>query len=340
MDMTTASTPIRSPILIDRFGRHVNYVRISVTDRCDFRCVYCMSEKMEFVPRKQILTLEELAFVARAFTELGVTKIRITGGEPLIRRNIVWLFKEIAKLHGLQQCVLTTNGAQLSKLAEQLYQAGVARINISLDTLKADRFKQMTRIGDLQNVLGGIAAAKRCGFKRIRINSVVLKNHNHDEVTDLVSFAISESLDIAFIEEMPMGITDGRNRAITYYSSDAIKHDLEQSKKLINEAEYTDGPARYFHIAGTQTSVGFISPHSYNFCNQCNRVRVTPEGRLLLCLGQEHSVDLRHIIRSFPGDVDKLKQAIIESMNIKPQGHEFDLTSQPVILRHMNVTGG
>lgn len=340
MDMTTAHTLTKLPILIDRFGRHVNYVRISVTDRCDFRCVYCMSEDMQFVPRSQILTLEEIAFVARAFTELGVTKIRITGGEPLIRRNINWLLSEISQLEGLEQCVLTTNGSQLAKFAVQLYRAGIHRINISLDTLNADRFKQMSRVGDLQNVLQGIAAAKQCGFQHIRINSVILKNYNHDEVVDLVKFAIAQSLDIAFIEEMPIGMIGEHNRAITYYSSDAIKQDLEQHYELLKEPEYTGGPARYYNIGGSTTRVGFISPHSHNFCSQCNRVRLTPEGRLLLCLGQEHSVDLRHIIRSNPGEIHILKQAIIEAMTIKPLGHEFDLTSRPVILRHMNVTGG
>jgi GTP 3',8-cyclase len=340
MDMTTANKPTKLPILIDRFGRHVNYVRISVTDRCDFRCVYCMSEDMQFVPRKQILTLEEIAFIVRAFTELGVTKVRITGGEPLVRRNITWLFEQISQLDGLQQCVLTTNGSQLAKYAQALHRAGVDRINISLDTLDPERFKNMSRVGDLQKVLEGIAIAKQCGFKRIRINAVVLKNYNHDEVADLVAFAIAQALDIAFIEEMPMGIIGERSRAISYYSSDAIKEDLEQHYQLLKETEYADGPAHYYQVAGTNTRVGFISPHSHNFCSQCNRVRLTPEGRLLLCLGQEHSVDLRHIVRSHPGNIDILKQAIIDSMAIKPLGHDFDLTSQPVILRHMNVTGG
>ena len=345
MDMTTANTSSKTatpkaPILVDRFGRHVNYVRISVTDRCDFRCVYCMSEDMEFVPRDQILTLEELAFIARAFTELGVTKIRITGGEPLVRRNITWLIKQISGLDGLEQCVLTTNGSQLTKHANSLFKAGVHRINISLDTLNADRFKKMSRIGDLQKVLDGIRAAKQAGFKRIRLNAVVLKNYNHDEVVELVAFAIAESVDIAFIEEMPMGLIGERNRAITYYSSDDIKEDLEQHFQLLEQPGYTDGPARYFQIPGKDTRVGFISPHSHNFCSQCNRVRLTPEGRLLLCLGQEHSVDLRDIVRSHPGDIDMLKQAIMNSMAIKPLGHEFDLNTRTVIFRHMNVTGG
>lgn len=344
MDMTTKSSSTsnttKTPVLIDRFGRHVNYVRISVTDRCDFRCVYCMSEDMQFVPRNQILTLEEIAYIARAFTELGVTKIRITGGEPLVRRNISWLLNEISQLKGLQQCVLTTNGSQLARLADELQQAGVHRINISLDTLKADRFKKMSRVGDLEKVLEGIAAAKQSGIEKIRLNAVVLKNYNHDEVADLVAFAIQESVDIAFIEEMPMGMIGEHNRAITYYSSDAIKIDLMQHYELLRESEYKDGPARYYKIPGTNTRVGFISPHSHNFCSKCNRVRLTPEGRLLLCLGQEHSVDLREVVRSHPGDMDILKQTIIDSMAIKPEGHDFDLTTQPVILRHMNVTGG
>jgi len=340
MDMTTATTSTLAPVLIDRFGRQVNYVRISVTDRCDFRCVYCMSEDMQFVPRAQILTLEEIAYIARAFTELGVTKIRITGGEPLVRRNITWLLKQISQLKGLQQCVLTTNGSQLSRLATELYQAGVHRLNISLDTLNADRFKQMSRVGDLQKVLQGITAAKQSGFNNIRLNAVVLKNYNHEEVVDLVAFAIDESVDIAFIEEMPLGIIGEHSRAVTYYSSDAIKQDLQQHYELLKEPDYTEGPAHYYLIAGTNTRVGFISPHSHNFCSRCNRVRLTPEGKLLLCLGQEHSVDLRQVVRTYPGNMDILKQTIMESMSIKPLGHNFDLTTQPVILRHMNVTGG
>jgi len=337
---TAEGTASQSPILMDRFGRHVNYVRISVTDRCDFRCVYCMSEDMHFVPRSQILTLEEIAFIARAFTELGVTKIRITGGEPLVRRNIVWLLEQINQYEGLEQCVLTTNGSQLSKHARQLHKAGVKRINISLDTLDAERFKKMSRVGELQKVLEGIAAARQFDFQRIRINAVILKNYNHDEVVDLTAFAINNAIDIAFIEEMPMGAIGEHNRALTYYSSDAIKRDLEQHYELQKEPDYNGGPARYYKVAGTATRVGFISPHSHNFCSQCNRVRLTPEGRLLLCLGQEHSVDLRQVIRDHPGNMALLKQTIIESMAVKPLGHEFDLTTRPVILRHMNVTGG
>ena len=295
---------------------------------------------MQFVPRKQILSLEELLLVAQAFSELGVSKIRITGGEPLVRRDITWLLTEINKLRGIEECVMTTNGSQLPKMAQQLWDAGVSRLNVSLDTLDAERFKSISRVGNLDNVLAGITAAKQAGFQRIRINTVVLKNHNHDEVDKLVQFAVDQQLDIAFIEEMPLGMVDDHNRAVTYYSSDNIKQDLEKHFQLVEEQKYLQGPARYFRIPGTNTRVGFISPHSHNFCAQCNRVRLTPEGRLLLCLGQEHSVDLRQIVRSHPGDINVLKQAILDSMAIKPQGHDFDLTTQPVILRHMNMTGG
>jgi len=326
--------------LIDRFGRTVSYVRISVTDRCDFRCVYCMDEEMHFVPRAQLLTLEELAFTARAFTELGVSKIRITGGEPLVRRNVIKLFQDIGALPGLKELVTTTNGSQLPKLARDLRAAGVRRVNISLDSLVPERFRRITRVGDLNNVLAGIDSALAAGFERIKINAVILKNRNHDEVTDLVRFAADRGMDVSFIEEMPLGIIGDHDRAEAYYSSDEIRRDLERTFTLIPTTESTGGPARYFRVQEAGNRVGFISPHSHNFCESCNRVRLTCEGRLLLCLGQEHSVDLRYVLRSHPGDLEKLKQAIRDSMRIKPKGHEFDLSVRPVIFRHMNVTGG
>ena len=326
--------------LIDRFGRTVNYVRISVTDRCDFRCVYCMDEEMEFHPRAQLLTLEELALISRAFVELGVDKIRITGGEPLIRRNITKLFQDIGQLPGLRELVTTTNGSQLPKLAGQLKNAGVKRINISLDSLDAEKFKRITRTGELENVLAGIQAALDTGFERIKLNTVILKNRNDDEIIDLVQFAIDKNIDISFIEEMPLGLIGDHDRAEVYYSSDQIRADIEKNMTLIPTTENTGGPSKYFKLPDTETRVGFISPHSHNFCEQCNRVRLTCEGRLLLCLGQEHSVDLRHITRSHPGDMDRLKQAIRDSMSIKPKGHDFNLEAKPIILRHMSVTGG
>ena len=326
--------------LIDKFGRTVNYVRISVTDRCDFRCVYCMDEEMEFHPRAQLLTLEELTLISRAFVELGVDKIRITGGEPLIRRNIIKLFQDIGKLPGLRELVTTTNGSQLPKLAEQLKDAGVKRINISLDSLDAEKFRRITRTGKLENVLAGIQAAIDAGFERIKLNTVILKNRNDDEIINLVQFAIDKNIDISFIEEMPLGLIGDHDRAEVYYSSDQIRDDIEKTMTLIPTMESTGGPSKYFKISGTESRVGFISPHSHNFCDQCNRVRLTCEGKLLLCLGQEHSVDLRRVVRGNPGDMDRLKQAIRDSMTIKPKGHDFNLEAKPIILRHMSVTGG
>ena len=335
-----ALTPHNTPALVDRFNRHVTYVRLSVTDRCDFRCVYCMSENMTFLPRAQVLTLEELSDLGRAFVELGVTKIRLTGGEPLVRRNVLKLFQELGALPGLKELVLTTNGSQLPRLAKPLRDAGVKRINISLDTLNPERFKRITRVGDLQKVRAGINAALAAGFERIKLNAVILKNRNHDEIVDLVQFAIDHGIDITFIEEMPLGVIEDHDRAEVYYSSDQVRSDIETKFELIPTAETTGGPARYFRMPGTDSRVGFISPHSHNFCEACNRVRVTVEGRLLLCLGQEHSMDLRRIMRANPGDSQTLKNAIIESMAIKPKGHDFDLSRQEVIFRHMSVTGG
>ncbi len=327
--------------LTDRFGRAINYVRLSVTDRCDLRCVYCMPEKMKFVPRTQLLTLEEMETVGRSFINLGVDKIRITGGEPLVRRNIMRLFDSLGAIEALKDLTLTTNGTQLKKYARQLKAAGVTRINVSLDTLRADRFKQMTRIGELSRTLEGIDAAIACDFEQVKINAVVLKNHNHDEMLNLVNYVIERGIDISFIEEMPLGENTHHDRAKSYYSSDEILHDLQQHYEILPATKKTAGPTRYFRLGGYENShVGFISPHSHNFCESCNRVRVTAEGRLLLCLGQEHSVDLRRVIRANPGDRNALDQAIIDSMEIKPKGHDFNLNSQSILLRHMNMTGG
>ena len=327
--------------LVDRFGRTVNYIRLSVTDRCDLRCVYCMPEKMKFVPRTQLLTLEEMEDIARAFIKLGVDKIRITGGEPLVRRNILQLFNNLGEIEALRDLTLTTNGTQLKKYAKPLRDAGVTRINISLDTLKADRFHTMTRIGELKQTLQGLDAAIACGFKQIKLNSVVMKNHNYDEVYDLVEFCIERGIDISFIEEMPLGENAHHDRAATYCSSDEILEDLQQHYAILPTTMKTAGPTRYYKLEDhANTRIGFISPHSHNFCDSCNRVRLTAEGRLLLCLGQEHSVDLRHVVRANPGDREALEQAIIDSMQIKPKGHNFDLNSQEILLRHMNLTGG
>jgi len=326
--------------LIDQFNRKITYVRLSVTDRCDFRCVYCMSEKMTFLPRAQLLTLEELEWLGRAFLELGVTKIRLTGGEPLVRHNILQLFQGLGRLSGLKELVLTTNGSQLIKMAQPLKAAGVKRINISLDSLNPARFQNMTRVGKLEGVLRGIDAAIQVGFERVKLNAVILKNRNHDEVIDLVQFAVNRGIDISFIEEMPLGTIGSHDRAEAFYASEQIRDDLKSSFTLIPSTEKTAGPSKYYRVAHTDTRVGFISPHSHNFCDTCNRVRVTTEGRLLLCLGQEHSVDLRRVIRANPGDIEPLKQAIIKAIAIKPQKHDFELDSAPQILRYMNMTGG
>ncbi len=326
--------------LIDRFGRVVDYVRISITDRCDFRCIYCMSEDMTFLPRAQILSLEEIHLLAQCFTELGVGKIRITGGEPLVRRGAVELLQKIGSLPLLNELVMTTNGSQLEQSAAQLKQAHVSRLNISLDTLDAQKFKELTRTGNLDVVLKGIQAAINAGFKGIKINAVILKNRNHHEVIDLVQFAIDNGIDISFIEEMPLGLIDSHDRAVAYYSSDQIRTDLATRFNLEHISETTAGPSDYYHIQGAAIKVGFISPHSHNFCSTCNRVRLTAEGRLLLCLGNEHSVDLKAAVRNPDYSIDDIKQIIIDAMQIKPEKHEFDLNEQPIIMRHMNVTGG
>jgi len=326
--------------LVDRFGRHVTYVRLSVTDRCDFRCVYCMAEDMTFLPRKEVLSLEELAAVGRAFVSLGVDKIRLTGGEPLVRRNVMWLFEQLGALPGLRELTVTTNGSQLPRYADALHQSGVRRINISLDSLQPERFRSITRTGELAQVQAGIAAAREAGL-HVKLNAVILKNRNDDEVLPLVRYAVANGMDISFIEEMPLGEIDDHDRAAVFYSSDQVRRDIEREFELLPSTVTTGGPSRYFSVVGTNSKVGFISPHSHNFCELCNRVRVTVQGRLLLCLGQEHSVDLRAVLRDKPGDETALREAIVASMAIKPKGHDFDLNRQDVqIVRHMNVTGG
>jgi cyclic pyranopterin phosphate synthase len=324
--------------LIDRFGRQVTYLRLSVTDRCDFRCVYCMAEKMEFLPRAEVLSLEELYDVAAAFVRRGVRKIRLTGGEPLVRRDVMTLIERLGQLP--VELVLTTNGSQLPVHADALVKAGVKRVNISLDSLNPERFHELTRTGRLEKVLDGIEAARQAGFERIKLNTVVLKGRNEDEVLDLVEFARRGGLDISFIEEMPLGQIVEHGRAESFCSSDELRELISSRYPLVESTENTGGPSRYFRMADSASRVGFISPHSHNFCSECNRVRVTVEGRLLLCLGNEHSVDLRDVLRRYPGDAGKLDQALVDAMEIKPEKHEFDLDQEPQILRFMNMTGG
>lgn len=326
--------------LIDRFGRQISYLRMSVTDRCDYRCVYCMAEDMTFLPRQQVLSLEEIQIIARAFTELGVTKIRLTGGEPLVRRDVVKLFDGIGRLPGLKDFCLTTNGSQLSRYADELKQSGLTRINVSLDSLKPERFKDLTRKGDLQQVIQGIDSAQAAGFSKIKLNAVVLKGRNEDEILDLVNFVRDRNLDLSFIEEMPLGQISEHDRAETYISSDQIRTVIDQQYPLLATTENSGGPARYWRMSDSESRIGFISPHSHNFCGDCNRVRITAEGKLLLCLGNEHSVDLKEIVRRYPGDTDRLKTVIRDSMGIKPEQHHFTNDGDVQIVRFMNMTGG
>jgi cyclic pyranopterin phosphate synthase len=301
-----------------------------------------MAEEMEFAPKAEVLSLEELYQVAQAFTELGVGKIRLTGGEPLIRSNVMSLVERMGQLPGLRQLAVTTNGSQLQRLAPALQQAGVQRVNISLDSLSPRKFRQLTRHGNLDQVIAGIDAAVAAGFAGIKINAVILKGRNEEEVVDLVRFAVDRGVDIAFIEEMPLGLIDEHNRALTFCSSEELRDLLAPHFTLQASGEPSgdSGPARYYTLPGNTTRIGFISPHSNNFCHLCNRVRVTVEGRLLLCLGNEHSVDLRAILRGPGYTLEKLKWAIVDAMALKPERHYFDNAGQPQVLRFMNTTGG
>lgn len=326
--------------LVDTFGRNITYLRLSVTDRCDFRCVYCMAEEMTFLPRAQLLTLEEMTTIAHCFTELGVRKIRITGGEPLIRRDVIKLFEQLGQLPLLDELTLTTNGSHLRKLAPELRDAGVKRINISLDTLQPARFKELTRTGDLTKVLDGIEAARGAGFERIKLNSVVMKNRNADEVMDLVNFALEKQLDISFIEEMPLGAISEHDRQEEFCSSEELRQRIGEHYALEATEIHSAGPSRYWKTPGSDSRIGFISPHSENFCGSCNRVRLSAEGKLLLCLGNDDAADLKAVLRKYPGDSDKVKDAIVNAMNYKPERHFFDLDDEPQIVRFMNATGG
>lgn len=328
-------------ILMDSFSRRVDYLRLSVTDRCDFRCVYCMAEDMEFLPRQQILTLEEIYQLAESFVTLGTRKIRLTGGEPLVRPGVIELCKRIALLPGLRELCMTTNGSQLGKLAAPLFDAGLKRLNISLDSLDPVRFRELTRTGDLAKVIAGIDAANAAGFQRTKLNCVVMKDRNDHEINDLVAFAIDRGLDISFIEEMPLGVISEHSRAGAFYSSEQVRERIAERYTLIESAESTQGPSRYWRLAeAPHIRLGFISPHSHNFCGTCNRVRLTVEGRLLLCLGNEHSVDLKAVLRRYPGDAKRLESAIIESMKLKPYRHNFELNDDVQVVRFMNMTGG
>ena len=329
--------------MIDPFGRHVSYLRVSVTDRCDFRCVYCMSEHMTFLPKKDLLTLEELDRVCSAFVRKGVRKLRITGGEPLVRKNVIWLFKALGR-HledgTLDELTLTTNGSLLHRLSGDLYACGVRRINVSLDTLSPTKFKAITRWGDLDTVINGITAAERAGLK-VKINAVALKGVNDDEIDDLIRFAHGRGADLTLIETMPMGDIEG-DRTDQYVPLSQVRADLLERWTLKDIAYSTGGPARYVEIAETGGRLGFITPMTHNFCESCNRVRLTCTGTLFMCLGQDDASDLRAPLRASADD-QQLESAIDEAIGRKPKGHDFiiDRGSQsPAVARHMSVTGG
>jgi cyclic pyranopterin phosphate synthase len=330
-----------SPLALqDGHGRRITYLRMSLTDRCDFRCTYCMAEDMTFLPRHQVMRLEECLRLARLFVDLGVTKLRITGGEPLVRRDALWLLERLASLEGLKELVLTTNGSQLERFAAPLARAGVQRLNISLDTLQPERFKAITRIGDLHKVLRGIAAAQAASFRRLKLNTVMMRGINDDELENLVDFALEQQLDISFIEEMPLGDL-GHGRGDTYYPSDAALARLQQRFTLLPSTESSGGPARYWRVPGSDSRIGFISPHSHNFCDTCNRVRLTATGELYPCLGHNDATALLPLLRRHPGDDGPVRQAIVDTLGMKALGHDFSRQLEaPQVVRFMSVTGG
>ena len=330
-------------MLIDPFERHVTYLRVSVTDRCDFRCVYCMSEHMSFLPKAELLTLEELDRLCSAFVRLGVRKLRITGGEPLVRRGILGLFESLGrhlKTGALDELTLTTNGSQLPRYAEQLVAAGVRRVNVSLDTLDPETFSDITRWGRLDKVLEGIRAAKEAGLQ-VKINTVALRGVNEQEIPALVSWCAEQGYDLTFIETMPLGDIDG-DRTEQYLPLSIVRAALRKRWTLEESDHRTGGPARYVTVRETGQRLGFITPLTHNFCEACNRVRLTCTGTLYMCLGQEDAADLRTPLRKSESD-EALILAIREAIGRKPKGHDFVIDRRhagPAVGRHMSVTGG
>jgi len=329
-------------MLIDPFQRKISYVRVSVTDRCDFRCTYCMSEDMEFLPKKDVLSLEELDRLCNTFIDLGVKKLRITGGEPLVRKNIMQLFSNLGKKlgQGLEELTLTTNGSQLDRYAKDLFDNGVRRINVSLDSLEKKKFKKITRIGDLDKVINGIMVAKKAGLK-IKINTVALKGINDNEILNLVNWCGENKFALTFIEVMPMGEI-GEKRADQYMPLTEVKSLIQTKYSLTEDSLRTGGPARYVHCHETDQKIGFITPHTHNFCELCNRVRITCTGEMYMCLGQQDKADLKTPLRKSEND-QLLKHVIYEAISRKPKGHDFVIErkeNEQFVPRHMNVTGG
>jgi cyclic pyranopterin phosphate synthase len=329
--------------MIDPFERAITYVRVSVTDRCDFRCVYCMSENMTFLPKKDLLSLEELDRLCSAFVDLGVRKLRLTGGEPLVRRNIMSLVGSLGRhlrSGRLEELTLTTNGSQLDRYAEELHAHGVRRVNVSLDTLDPVRFQAITRWGKYDRVMAGIAAAKRAGL-HVKINAVALKGVNDDELDRMIAWCGAEGFDLTLIETMPLGDIDG-DRTEQYLPLSMVRARLARNWTMVDLPDRTGGPARYVRIEETGGRLGFITPMTHNFCESCNRVRVTCTGQMYMCLGQEDEADLRRPLRASEAD-ELLRQAILEGIARKPKGHDFIIDrrhNKPAVKRHMSVTGG
>jgi cyclic pyranopterin phosphate synthase len=337
------ATDVQPVNMIDPFGRTITYLRVSVTDRCDLRCFYCMSEDMTFLPKADLLTLEELDRLCSVFISKGVRKLRLTGGEPLVRRNMMSLVRSLSRhltSGALDELTLTTNGSLLAKFADELAAAGVRRINVSLDTLDAARFRAITRWGDMDKVMSGIKAAQAAGL-HVKINAVALKNVNEDEIPDLIAWAHGESMDLTLIEVMPLGDI-GPGRVEQYLPLSLIRTRLENKFTLTDIEERTGGPARYVRVRETGGKLGFITPMTHNFCEQCNRVRITCTGTIHTCLGQEDAADLRRPLRASTDDA-LLSAAIDRAIGNKPKGHDFIIDrrhSRPSVSRHMSVTGG
>jgi len=337
-------TPDAPAPLIDPFARAITYLRVSVTDRCDFRCVYCMAEQMTFLPRRDLLTLEELDRLCTQFVGLGVRKLRVTGGEPLVRKNIMQFFRDMGRhleSGALDELTITTNGSQLRRFAEDLAAVGVRRVNVSLDTLDEKKFADITRWGRLAQVLDGIEAAQKAGL-HVKINAVALRGTNDDEIHRLVEWCRDWGMDLTFIEVMPMGDLGGEDRLDQYYPLTEVRDDLSERWTLTETAERTGGPARYFRVEETGQRIGFITPLTHNFCESCNRVRLTCTGQLFMCLGQDDDKDLRAVMRDGASN-EAIRDAIREAISRKPKGHDFDYSRQTVggqVGRHMSLTGG
>jgi cyclic pyranopterin phosphate synthase len=332
-----------APTMIDPFGRHVSYLRVSVTDRCDFRCVYCMAENMTFLPKKDLLTLEELDRLCTVFIGKGVRKLRLTGGEPLVRKNIIWLVQSLSRhlqSGALEELTLTTNGSQMPRFARELYEHGVRRVNISLDTLRPDRFKAITRWGNFDQVMAGIEAAQSAGLA-VKINAVALKGVNEDEIEEMMVWAHGRGMDLTLIETMPLGDIDG-DRTDQYLPLSVVRGRLLDCWTLEDIPYKTGGPARYVEVKETGGRLGFITPLTHNFCESCNRVRMTCTGTLYMCLGQDDAADLRGPLRMSEGN-ELLEAAIDEAIGRKPKGHDFIIDrrhNKPAVARHMSMTGG